>query len=419
MLVAARQVHAALLRATHLNRQAVRVGINNLGLFLVVDLDPLDELVQHQQREVIGHAVDQDQALLFAVLRHKADTKFDGVCRLADLRDLAVDEDLSALNRVNAEQRPCHFRTARANEAGESQNLAFFERKAHVVEITVAHVAELQHRFLTVEAILNVHLLDLAADHHGDDVLIRGARDRVGADIVSIAQNGVAVADGHDLLETVRNINNSDPTLFYFQNLLEQNVHFLFGQRGRRFIHNNDLCVERQCSGDLKHLLLGNGKSADFLLRPQIQPKRIEQLLCLFQHLLFVQKRELILCNFFSQINIFGHRHGVDHQDFLMHEADTMTLGDFRAGDVNLFTVQNDRSGVCLVCAVEDLHQGRFAGAVFTQQGMDLTALYLQFYIVENLHTKKGEVYTLHFQHILVIFLHALSPNSLISLQLT
>jgi hypothetical protein len=56
-----------------------------------------------------------------------------------------------------------------------------------------------------------------------------------------------------------------------------------------------------------------------------------------------------------------------------VHHADAQRDGIFGAGDFDRLAVDQDRSGIHGMESVENLHQGAFAGAVLSQEGVNLT----------------------------------------------
>jgi hypothetical protein len=60
----------------------------------------------------------------------------------------------------------------------------------------------------------------------------------------------------------------------------------------------------------------------------------------------------------------------------LVHHADTEAIRRHRIPDLDRLVAEDDLARVRLLQSVEELHQGRFAGAVLANDGMDLVVLY-------------------------------------------
>ena len=59
----------------------------------------------------------------------------------------------------------------------------------------------------------------------------------------------------------------------------------------------------------------------------------------------------------------------------LVNHANTGSHGIARTGELLDLVIQQNLSLIGLVQAVENIHQGRLARAIFTQKGVDLTGL--------------------------------------------
>src|ERR1700722_8341448 len=75
-----------------------------------------------------------------------------------------------------------------------------------------------------------------------------------------------------------------------------------------------------------------------------------------------------------AEKDILGYAHVRDQIELLVDDADTESETDTRIERTEAATFDIDRSSVRSLGPAEDPHQRRFAGAVFTNQAMDLTA---------------------------------------------
>ena len=82
--------------------------------------------------------------------------------------------------------------------------------------------------------------------------------------------------------------------------------------------------------------------------------------------------------------HVFGDGERPHQLEFLMHHADAAGRGVARAGEHDLFAVNEDPSGVRRVEAGRHVHQRRFAGAVLAQQRMDFAGSRLELRVVEG-----------------------------------
>ncbi len=130
-----------------------------------------------------GHAEREAEAL--AVLGEVADPVRHRIPWRADHGGPAEDLDRPALRLVGAKNCPRGFRASGPHEPGKSEDLSPAEFEAHVPDrVAGVQVPDAQHHFgIRRDAAAGLGLLvDHAADHHVDDVLLRdlgdGARSR-------------------------------------------------------------------------------------------------------------------------------------------------------------------------------------------------------------------------------------------------
>jgi hypothetical protein len=59
----------------------------------------------------------------------------------------------------------------------------------------------------------------------------------------------------------------------------------------------------------------------------------------------------------------------------LVHHTDTGVHGIARTREDLLYSIQDDASLIRLIKAIEEIHEGRLARTILTEEGMDLTGL--------------------------------------------
>ena len=87
----------------------------------------------------------------------------------------------------------------------------------------------------------------------------------------------------------------------------------------------------------------------------------------------------------------------------LVDHADAERIGIVRAVDLNFFPILPDGTLFCLIQTKQDAHEGRFAGAVFPQQRMDLSMPQLQGDIIVGDDTRKTLGNMQHFNSIFAV----------------
>ena len=72
--------------------------------------------------------------------------------------------------------------------------------------------------------------------------------------------------------------------------------------------------------------------------------------------------------------DVLGHGHHRDEHEVLVHHPDAVPDRVAGGGERDRLAVQEDLAFVCVVEAVDDVHQRRLAGPVLAEQGVHLTA---------------------------------------------
>src|SRR5215217_3491986 len=147
LLVAARQRLGGLSEAGGLDLQALRELGRDLRLALAVDQAEARETAQERQRGVVVDRHLEDETLMLAVLRHEPEPRLHRVARRSDRERTAGGKDLTAVQRVDAEDRARDLRATRPDEPREPDDLSAAHRERHVAEHALTpEPADLQRR---------------------------------------------------------------------------------------------------------------------------------------------------------------------------------------------------------------------------------------------------------------------------------
>ncbi len=90
-----------------------------------------------------------------------------------------------------------------------------------------------------------------------------------------------------------------------------------------------------------------------------------------------------------AEDDVFGHRMRLDQGEMLLDHGDAQLHGVFGGMDGLFYAIDQDLAFVGAVKAVEHLHDGALAGAVFAQQRQDLAFADLQRDILVGDHLGK------------------------------
>ena len=150
----------------------------------------------------------------------------------------------------------------------------------------------------------------------------------------------------------------------------EQDLDLRGAQRRRRFIHDEDADILRHRLGDLHDLLLADpeildeGRRVDVGLEPvedQARPRLLRPM---------VDPAD-VPGDLAGGEDVLGHGQVGEQIQFLEDDADAPPCGVGAAAEHHRLAVDQDASRGRLLNAGDDLHQRRFAGAIFTDQHVD------------------------------------------------
>ncbi len=211
--------------------------------------------------------------------------------------------------------------------------------------------------------------LELAADHLVDEAVGRGVPDVQGVDVASVAKHGDPVADGEDLRQPVRDVDDRQSSVGQAPEHLEQVVG-LGGREGRgRLVEDEDAGLAGHGPGDLDELAERDRQARDRLVQVDVDtdlPQRLAGVLLELpgaDHP--VPGREG------AEHDVLGHGHLRHQAQLLVHQGDARAERragaalDRRAVDLDDTLVRRQDPG-------EDPHGGGLAGAVLAHEGVDL-----------------------------------------------
>ena len=147
---------------------------------------------------------------------------------------------------------------------------------------------------------------------------------------------------------------------------------FLYREHGGGLIQNNDLCTVAQNLHDFQGLLFGDRHIVDLFLGVNIKSKPGDHFVDLLITVFFQHKAGFFL----AHPDIVCGGKNIHQLEMLMHHSNAKTLGILGRIDAHFFPIYQNRTAVRLVDAGKHIHQGGFAGAVFSQQSQNLTFFY-------------------------------------------
>ena len=209
--------------------------------------------------------------------------------------------------------------------------------------------------------------MDFAADHElGQLEFVRLVLAQV-ADDLAAAHHDDAVGDLHDLAQLVRDKDDGLARARVLVDEVHQDVGLLRRQHGRRFVHDQQLGVLVERLEDLDLLLDADRQVADDGGRVDVKAVLGGQV---GDDLVVVL--DVIPALDQAEDDVFGHRVRLHQGKVLLDHGDAQLHGVLGGMDGLLLAVDQDLAFVGAVEAVEHLHDGALARAVFAQQRQDL-----------------------------------------------
>ena len=237
---------------------------------------------------------------------------------------------------------------------------------------------------------------DLAPGHQLDEFAFGDVARLDGGDLASIAEHGDAVADLLEFLDAVRHIDDADAGALEPADQREQVLRLGLGERGGRFIQNEQTHLGEERLGDLDHLLMGARQLADLLVGQDVEAEFADYRTRLGPHRRMIE--EAAGAELPAQEEILLDRQLRHQAELLEHRTDPHHPRRVRREANEAASAKFELAGVGSESAGDDVDQGRFAGAVLAEQHMDLASPQVEIDIVQRQHAGEALGDSGHFQ---------------------
>ena len=286
--------------------------------------------------------------------------------KVADLNRSGARANI--LSRQGVEQ----FLLPVAGNARNAQHLAGPNFERDVMEIDAKLVfarqrqrTNTQHR-CTKPGLASRQLGRLGANHQTRQGSIGLLRRLANPGHPAAAQHGADVAQLTDFMQLVADVQNTAACVGNFFQHHKQLLHRLRHQHRSRLIENQKLRLGQQGADDFNPLHLTNAQCVHrprrFNIETVLRRLGTDALHHLGQTHAPIQ----------TEPDVLGHRDGAKQAEVLKHHGYAERTRLLRIADLHRPPVEQDAAGIGLDRTIDDLHQRRFAGAVFAQNRMDL-----------------------------------------------
>src|SRR3984957_2579506 len=406
LLIAARELARRLFRARHADRQELAELVDQYVLLALVDEPAAADLVLRGDGHVGANGEAEEQSLLLAILGNEADAVGHRIAWACEAHVFAIDADRPMIERIGPEDGAGGLRAAGADETGEAEDLAVMslERNAHQFDgVRIARVAP-TGQALDLErdlAMLGdwafaIERADVAPDHHANDRFDIGFGDVAGADVTTVAQHGVAIAETENLVQPMRD--EDDRQTFGLQRPHDAGEigDPGFAQSGGRLVHDDEPRLHGERAGDLNELLLGDGKVAHLRHGIALEPDALGDGFRLLSHA--PPAHEQLRARFAANEHVLGDRHVGGEGELLIDGDDSSALGVVRRRKSDRLPEQLDFARIGALRAGENLKQRRLAGPVLAQERVDLGRSHFEMDVLKRTHAGKALADASHFE---------------------
>ena len=269
-----------------------------------------------------------------------------------------------------ARERTEQLALAVAGNAGDGDHFAAAHIEADVLETDAEGIDRRQVERIDRQADLADlagrarDLENLGADHEAGE-RAGGLLRRVGlGDHLAAPHDGGVVADALHLFQPVRDIEHGAALAGQPLEGDEEMVGLLRGEHRGRLVHDEQLRLLQQAADDLDALALAHRQVGDDGVRLQRQA-------VVARHLLDGVGEPAAHRPWAGQRDVLGDAQRLEQREVLEHHADAEMAGGGRVGDGDRLALPADLALGRLQGAVDDLDQGRLAGAVLAEQRVD------------------------------------------------
>ncbi len=126
-------------------------------------------------------------------------------------------------------------------------------------------IADLENRLPYFSIPYGIHLINGPADHHLHQLLLRCLICRFDTHQFSVPQNHYPVGNFKNLVQVMGNVNNRLSVFREFPDNGKQYLYFLFIKGRCRFIHNENMQLQRNCLGYFHQLLFRYSQSVELI----------------------------------------------------------------------------------------------------------------------------------------------------------
>ena len=170
----------------------------------------------------------------------------DGRSRVVGPDQPAVDLDGPTAALVDADDRARRLPLTGPQGTHQPDDLTLVHGERHIPQPGGPEVGDLEHRISGRSFPLRVERLDVSAEHHRYEAIVRRPRTLDLPHQLAVAQHGDAVADHRDLIEPMRDIDDGNALASDVADGSKEDFDLVRAERGRRLVEDEDRGGHRQ-----------------------------------------------------------------------------------------------------------------------------------------------------------------------------
>ena len=302
----------------------------------------------------------------------------------------AVEKHRPARQRIGAHDGTHEFGAARADDAGDAEDLAGMDREADIAEGAGGGAQLLDAQDLARGGWLRLgkQALDAAPDHVAQQHAHRHVGPLMPGNELAVAQHHDPVGDAGDLIQPVADIDERDALGLEPRDLREQPVGLAAAERRGWFVEDQQPRVQRQRLRDLHLLLRRDAECAHHAVGRNIEAEA-QQLLSrppAHRHTIDATAAHRLA----AHEHVLGNREIGQQAHLLVDQTDPgLQRRAGRGGRVGA-ALEDHAAGVRLDAARDDRRQRGFARAVLAEQRRHLAHAHVEIHAVQHRHAGVG-----------------------------
>ena len=205
---------------------------------------------------------------------------------------------------------------------------------------------------------------------------------------MTVTQHHNRVANLRNLVEVVADKEHPDATRTKLSNHTKQVVCFMACERGRRFVKDQNPCVDAERFCYLNQLLASNPQITDQSIDVDIETDTAQSIACLRPEGFSIYHSKSRWNP--SHHDVLSDAQRLDKIEFLVNGRNTEFFSRVSVRQADCYPVDENATPVGLINAGHHLDQCRFSGTIFTKKDLYFSGAYIDSNVGDYLNCSEG-----------------------------